>query len=100
MNATPRVHFEEIDWLDYVQDELEPDAKKELSAHHAECVRCQETVASLERLSRAIPTALHLVDDAPDPDVDAIAAGARGGAGSRRAGSAWAACAGPGCWRP
>ena len=65
MNATPRTHFEEIDWLDYVQDELEPEAKSALSAHLSECGPCRDTVASMERLSRAIPAALRLVE-APD----------------------------------
>ncbi|HKB70802.1 MAG TPA: tetratricopeptide repeat protein [Thermoanaerobaculia bacterium] len=84
MNATPRIHFEEIDWLDYVQDELEPEARRALAAHHAECARCQVTVESLERFSRAIPGALHLVEagtPAADAADDVIAAVARARAG-------------------
>jgi len=75
MNATPRPHYEEIDWLDYVQEGIEPDARRALDAHLSACASCRETVASMERLARALPEALRLVEpsDSRDDDVEAVA---------------------------
>ncbi len=67
MNATPRPHHEEIDWLDYVQDGIAADARFALDAHLSGCASCRETVASMERLSRALPEAFRLVER-PDAD--------------------------------
>ncbi|HET7453051.1 MAG TPA: tetratricopeptide repeat protein [Thermoanaerobaculia bacterium] len=68
MNATPRVHYEEIDWLDYVQNDIEPEARRTLAEHLSVCETCRRTVASMERLSHAIPAALHLIDGGGDDD--------------------------------
>jgi tetratricopeptide (TPR) repeat protein len=68
MNATPRTHYEEIDWLDYVQNDVEPGARRALDAHLERCETCRGTVASMERLARAIPAALHLVEGGRDDD--------------------------------
>jgi tetratricopeptide (TPR) repeat protein len=90
MNATPRPHYEEIDWLDYVQGEIGIEAKRSLDAHLSGCGPCRDTVASMGRLSRALPAALRLVDGTESPDAlsaDAIVEGARSGAADRLAGS-------------
>jgi tetratricopeptide (TPR) repeat protein len=63
MNATPRSHFEEIDWLDYVQGETEGRFREDLAAHLAVCAECGLTVKSLGRLARSLPVALTLVRD-------------------------------------
>ena len=73
MNATPRPHYEEIDWLDFVQGEIDPGAKAELEAHLSGCGHCRTVVQSMERLSRAIPAAMHLVA-AAGPSADLAAA--------------------------
>ena len=63
MNATPRPHFEEIDWFDYVQGDVDAAAARELDAHLSGCSRCRGVVREYERLARAVPAALHLVSD-------------------------------------
>ncbi len=90
MNATPRPHPEEIDWLDYVQGELEPEARQVLDEHLSECAPCRDTAGSMDRLSRAIPAALHLVEggeSAGGRSEDAIARTARSRAWDGRAGA-------------
>lgn len=63
MNATPRPHFEEIDWFDYVQGDLDAAAVRDLDAHLGGCAPCRQTVREYERLARAVPAAIHLVAD-------------------------------------
>jgi tetratricopeptide (TPR) repeat protein len=63
MNATPRPHFEEIDWFDYVQGDVDAEAARELHAHLSGCPQCRGVVRDYERLARAVPAALHLVTD-------------------------------------
>lgn len=90
MNATPRPHFEEIDWFDYVLGEADAEKNGELSAHLGGCERCRRSVGEYERLARAIPAAAHLaVDPSSGSDRDAdVAAAAIRAAGSRRRGPA------------
>ena len=68
MNATPRPHFEEIDWFDYVRGDLESALARELDAHLPGCEGCQELVREYERLARAVPASLHLVSDQRAPE--------------------------------
>jgi len=68
MNATPRPHFEEIDWFDYVQGDVDAETARELDAHLSGCPECRGVVRDYERLARAIPAALHLVSDGEMPD--------------------------------
>jgi tetratricopeptide (TPR) repeat protein len=63
MKATPRPHFEEIDWLDYVQGDVDLEQRRDRESHLADCAQCRATVKSLERLARALPTGLCLVED-------------------------------------
>jgi len=87
MNATPRPHYEEIDWLDYVQDGLGPDARRALDAHLSGCASCRETVASMERLARALPGTLRLVERADPGGEDESAETIADRAASRAAGT-------------
>jgi len=68
MNATPRPHFEEIDWFDYVQGDVDAEAALELDAHLSGCPQCRGVVRDYERLARAVPAALHLVTESGTPD--------------------------------
>ncbi len=67
MIATPRSHYEEIDWLDYVQGDTEGHFREDLEAHLAVCATCRPIVKSLERLARSLPVALHLVENETEP---------------------------------
>jgi len=63
MIATPRSHYEEIDWLDYVQGETHGRFREDLEAHLAVCAECDGTVKSYGRLARSLPAAISLVCD-------------------------------------
>jgi len=62
MSATPRPHFEEIDWFDYVRGEAEPPISAALGTHLKVCESCRSSLRSYERFARAVPAAMHLVE--------------------------------------
>jgi tetratricopeptide (TPR) repeat protein len=68
MNATPRPHFEEIDWFDYVRGDLDVALARELDAHLSGCEGCRGLVRDYERLARAVPASIHLVSDFRAPE--------------------------------
>jgi tetratricopeptide (TPR) repeat protein len=68
MNATPRPHFEEIDWFDYVRGDLDAELARELDAHLSGCEGCRGLVREYERLARAVPASIHLVSDRRAPE--------------------------------
>ncbi len=85
MNATPRRHFEELDWLDYAQGEADRALAGEMQHHLSECKDCRLRLESIRQLAAALPFARGLVeagDNRPDAagdsvDFDAIARRAR-----------------------
>lgn len=62
MNATPRRHFEELDWLDYAQGEADRSLAGEMHHHLSECSDCRLRLESFRRLADALPFARDLVD--------------------------------------
>ena len=62
MNATPRVHFEELDWLDYAQGEAAPRLAAEMQHHAANCAECRERLESMRRLAAGLPFAGELLE--------------------------------------
>jgi tetratricopeptide (TPR) repeat protein len=66
MNATPREHYEEIDWLDFVQGSADRSQAGEMHHHLARCEACRGRLDSMRRLADAIPFAERLVDAATD----------------------------------
>lgn len=71
MTRSPE-HFEEVDWLDYVQDRAEEPLRALLEEHLATCTACQERVAGLRKLAAGLAEARTLLQD--DPDVRAATA--------------------------
>jgi tetratricopeptide (TPR) repeat protein len=55
MNSTPRPHFEETDWLDFIQQAAGPAQSQEMRRHLAGCVECSRRLDAMRRLSDAIP---------------------------------------------
>ncbi len=62
MNATPRRHFEELDWLDYAQGEAGRSLAGEMQHHLSECSDCRLRLESIRRLAAALPFARDLVE--------------------------------------
>ena len=85
MNATPRRHFEELDWLDYAQGEADRSLAGEMQHHLSDCADCRLRLESIRKLAAALPFARGLVEaDANRPaaageslDLDSIARRAR-----------------------
>ena len=85
MNATPRAHFEELDWLDYAQGEADRSLAGEMQHHLSGCADCRLRLDSMRQLAAALPFAQSLVEtesDRPDAggntiDFDSIARRAR-----------------------
>jgi len=85
VSATPRTHFEELDWLDYAQGEADRSLAGEMQHHLAGCPDCRLRLDSMRKLSAALPFARSLVEadsDRPDAaggplDLDSIARRAR-----------------------
>lgn len=62
MSATPREHFEELDWLDYAQGEADRSLAGEMQSHLAGCEACRLRLESMRDLAAALPFAGKLVE--------------------------------------
>lgn len=64
-------HFEELDWLDFVQGKLADSLRARLDEHLSACGACRERVVGLRELSDALGETRILLQN--DPDVRAAA---------------------------
>ena len=60
MNATPREHYEEIDWLDFVQGSADRSQAGEMHHHLARCEACR---GRLDSMRFFLPLPMHRVLD-------------------------------------
>jgi tetratricopeptide (TPR) repeat protein len=58
-------HYDELTWLDFVEEDLPTAETSELAAHLARCATCKRRVAGLRRLSDALPLAGQLLGFLP-----------------------------------
>lgn len=58
-------HYDELTWLDFVQEDLAANQTSELAAHLARCATCKRRVAGLRRLTDALPVAGQLLGFLP-----------------------------------
>jgi tetratricopeptide (TPR) repeat protein len=70
MNRTPREHFEEIDWLDHLEGQTDPEMEHKLQGHLVGCTPCRDRLDSLKRLVCALPTAREML--AGDPELSNV----------------------------
>lgn len=63
MTRTPDEHFDEADWLDYVQEVAKPDVRERLEQHLGGCSACRTRVEEFRDLLDALPGLPELLAD-------------------------------------